>query len=226
MLSPLDVILVTALLVDGGTAAPRTKAPKASAKTTVSRSVTPKGNRESATPRPVPAETDAGTTTPQPVPSEVDAGATISSPSLVETDAGTMSPTAQEDAGAVAPRPPVQEQDAGPASAQSISAGGIHWPDDVRPLATLDGAAVLAAQAALQRVLARVPKEYAGTCSWSPKAMEVIVGQEGELYFVRINRRVDKCGHYAPGSHVSLDWFELYAVSPEGQVLARYPYSP
>lgn len=226
MLSPLDVILVTALLLDGGTAAPSTKATRASAKSAVSRSAQLKNNRETSTPRPVQAETDAGITTPQPVPSEVDAGTTISPPSGEETDAGIPPVTSQEDAGTVVPRPPIQEQDAGSTSAQSISAGGVHWPDDVRPLATLDGAAVLAAQAALQQVLARAPKEYAGTCSWSPKAMEVIVGQEGELYFVRINRRVDKCGHFAPSSHVSLDWFELYAVSPEGQVLARYPYSP
>jgi hypothetical protein len=73
-----------------------------------------------------------------------------------------------------------------------MTAGGIEWPDDVRPLATLDGPAVLAAHAALQHLLARFPKEYAGDCSYSAKALEVTVGQEGGLYFVEINRRVDK----------------------------------
>jgi hypothetical protein len=103
---------------------------------------------------------------------------------------------------------------------------GIHWPDALTPLATLDGPAVLAAHAALEKLLARLPKEYAGTCEYSAKAMEVLVGQEGGIYFVRINRRVDKCGWAAPGFNADLDWFELYAVSPEGQVLARYPYHP
>jgi hypothetical protein len=124
------------------------------------------------------------------------------------------------DGGTVAHQPGTSMADGG------AIAEGIHWPDDVRPLATLDGPAVLAAHAALQRLLARVPKEYAGTCSYSAKAMEVIVGQEGGLYFVRINRRVEKCGRFAPGVNTSPHWFELYAVSPEGKVLARYPYAP
>lgn len=109
---------------------------------------------------------------------------------------------------------------------QPIIAEGIRWPEEVRPLATLDGPAVLAAHAVLQRVLSRLPKEYAGTCAYSAKAMEVIVGQEGGLYFVEVNRRVDKCGWAAPGTSFDVDWFELYAVSPEGQILARYPYAP
>ena len=113
-----------------------------------------------------------------------------------------------------------------PSTRGPIIAAGIEWPDDVRPLATLDGPAVLAAHAALQQLLSSLPKESAGTCSHSAKAMEVVVGQEGGLYFVRINQRVEKCGGFAPGFNLTLDWFELYAVSPEGKVLARYPYQP
>ncbi|ATB30117.1 hypothetical protein [Melittangium boletus] len=133
-----------------------------------------------------------------------------------------------EDAGILVPLPlpSTPPEDAGVAAAPAIVAEGIRWPDDVRPLATLDGPAVLAAHAALQRVLTRVPKAYAGTCAYSAKAMEVIVGQEEGLYFVRINRRVDKCGRMAPGAVTALDWFELYAVSPDGRILARYPYFP
>ncbi|KFE67232.1 hypothetical protein DB31_8585 [Hyalangium minutum] len=38
---------------------------------------------------------------------------------------------------------------------------------------------------------------------------------------------MDKCGwKVPPGFSTEMDWFELYAVSPEGKVLARYPYSP
>ncbi len=112
-----------------------------------------------------------------------------------------------------APRPPV-------------IAEGIEWPDDLRPLATLDGPAILAAHAALQRLLASFPKEYAKDCSYTAKAMEVSVAQHGGLYFVEINRRVEKCGWAAPGFNPSAHWYELYAVSPDGKVLARYPYAP
>ncbi|MFP2930285.1 hypothetical protein ACLESO_34835 [Pyxidicoccus sp. 3LG] len=104
--------------------------------------------------------------------------------------------------------------------------GGIEWPDELRPLATLDGPAVLAANAALQQLLASLPKEHAKSCAHSAKAMEVIVGEQGGLYFVQINQRVEKCGRFAPGFNLTLDWFELYAVSPDGKVLARYPHAP
>ncbi|MCP3141477.1 hypothetical protein [Pyxidicoccus xibeiensis] len=103
----------------------------------------------------------------------------------------------------------------------------IRWPENLRPLATLDGPAVIAAHAALQHLLARFPKEYAGKCGYSPKGLDVIVGQEGDLYFVRIDQRMDRCGWVAPpGFSTETDWFELYAVSPDGRVLARAPYSP
>ncbi|MGE6758611.1 hypothetical protein ACQKGO_11400 [Corallococcus interemptor] len=107
----------------------------------------------------------------------------------------------------------------------TIVAEGIQWPDDLQPLATLDGPAVLAAHAALQRRLSRYPKEYAKSCAFSAKGMEVIVGEERGIYFVRINPRPDKCG-WAPGTVLAYDEFELYAVSPEGKVLARYPHMP
>ncbi len=107
-----------------------------------------------------------------------------------------------------------------------LSHAEIKWPDEVRPLATLDGPAIIAANAALQRLLASFPKEYATDCSYSAKAMDVTVGQERGLYFVEIKRRLERCGWAAPGFEPVLHWFELYAVSPEGKVLARYPYHP
>ncbi len=94
--------------------------------------------------------------------------------------------------GTVTSQPGTPGMDGGTVARPPMTAGGIEWPDDVRPLATLDGPAVLAAHAALQHLLARFPKEYAGDCSYSAKALEVTVGQEGGLYFVEINRRVDK----------------------------------
>jgi hypothetical protein len=144
-------------------------------------------------------------------------------------DGGTVAPQPSPpgpDAGVVAPQPSPQGPDAGVVAPPPIIAEGIRWPDEVRPLATLDGPAVLAAHAVLQRVLARIPKEYAGDCAYSAKALEVVVGQEGGLYFVEVNRRVDKCGWAVPGTRLDLDWFELYAVSPDGRILARYPYHP
>jgi hypothetical protein len=104
----------------------------------------------------------------------------------------------------------------------------IRWPENLRPLATLEGPAVLAAHAALQHLLARFEKEgVAGRCGYSAKGLELVVGEEGGVYFVRIDQRMDKCGWVVPrGFSTEMDWFELYAVSPNGRVLARYPYAP
>lgn len=140
-------------------------------------------------------------------------------------DGGTSTPA--PDAGIVTPPPdrPHPSVDAGTPAPSPETANAIRWPKDLRPLATLDGPAVLAAHAALQQVLSRAPKEYASTCEYSAKGMEVVVGEEGGLYFVRINRRADKCG-WNKGANLGFDWLELYAVSPDGRVLARYPYMP
>ncbi|WP_267558639.1 hypothetical protein [Corallococcus sp. BB11-1] len=146
---------------------------------------------------------------------------------LMDGGARTLPPaTSGADGGTVVPGPGTTRTDGGTHPRAPIIAEGIEWPDDVRPLATLDGPAIIAAHAALQKLLASLPKEYAKDCSYSAKAMEVVVGQQGGLYFVEINRRVEKCGWAAPGFNPSPHWFELYAVSPEGKVLARYPYHP
>lgn len=165
----------------------------------------------------------------------MDGGSVISQPGIpggdggIVLDGGTLplppSIPGAADGGTIISQPGTS-MDGGAIARPPIIAEGIEWSDDVRPLATLDGPAVLAAHAALQRLLASFPKEYAGDCSYSAKAMEVTVGQAGGLYFVEINRRVDKCGWAAPGFNPSFHWFELYAVSPDGKVLARYPYHP
>ncbi|WP_242588911.1 hypothetical protein [Corallococcus macrosporus] len=129
-----------------------------------------------------------------------------------------------QDGGMDGPRTGIAVENARTAR-EPMVAEGIQWPEDLQPLATLDGPAVLAAHAALQRRLSRYPKEYAKSCAFSAKGMEVIVGEERGMYFVRINPRPDKCG-WAPGTVLGFDEFELYAVSPEGKVLARYPYMP
>jgi hypothetical protein len=160
----------------------------------------------------------------------MDGGTTAPPSSAPEADGGTTAPpsnTAGADAGTRdAPQLGISELYAGIFARRPITAAGIRWPVEVRPLATLEGPAVLAAHAAMQHVLARYPKEYAGMCTYSAKALEVIVGEEGGLYFVRINQRPDRCGRFAAGVNLTPDWFELYAVSPDGKVLARYPYHP
>lgn len=144
-------------------------------------------------------------------------------------DGGTPQPRSEAvhgDAGVVSPSASAAKTDGGFPPHAPIIAEGIEWPDDLRPLAMLDGPAILAAHAALQKLLASFPKEAASDCSYSAKAMEVSVAQHQGLYFVEINRRLEKCGWAAPGFNPSPHWFELYAVSPEGKVLARYPYHP
>ncbi|WP_253894997.1 hypothetical protein [Corallococcus exercitus] len=144
-------------------------------------------------------------------------------------DGGTHpapSGTAPGDGGIPASSVVAANADGGTTPRAPLVAEGIEWPEDLRPLATLDGPAILAAHAALQRLLASFPKEYAKDCSYTARAMEVSVAQHGGLYFVQINRRVEKCGWAAPGFNPSAHWYELYAVSPEGKVLARYPYHP
>ncbi|WP_267571961.1 hypothetical protein [Corallococcus sp. bb12-1] len=113
----------------------------------------------------------------------------------------------------------------GGSASKPIIVEGIQWPEVLQPLATLDGPAVLAAHAVMQRVLSGYPKQYAKSCAFSAKGLEVIVGEERGMYFVRVQRRPDKCG-WAPGTVLGFDEFELYAVSPEGKVLARYPHHP
>lgn len=152
------------------------------------------------------AAPDAGAPAALPVSSGFDAGSSAASPISLRFDGGTA------DAGCV--RPP------------GSPAESICWPNEVQPLAKLDGPAVVAANAALQALLARFSAEETKTCEYSPRAMELVVGQAEGLYFVRINHRVDKCGWAAPGFNLETDWFELYAVSPDGRVLERYPYYP
>jgi hypothetical protein len=105
----------------------------------------------------------------------------------------------------------------------TIHPNAIPWPeDDLTPLATLDGPAVLAAHAALEEAVKRFPNESRGQCAFSAKALEVVIGQKDGWYFARVNRRMDRCLGF---TGLEMDWFELYAISPEGH-LQRYPYHP
>ncbi len=144
-------------------------------------------------------------------------------------DGGTPSSppgTASPDAGSAPPLPVLQGTDAGTGAPKSGASQSIPWPEkELQPLATLDGPALLAAHAALQQVMKRFPKEDTKACAFSPRSLEFVIGYEAGWYFVRVNRRVDKCPEFGPGVVLEFDWFELFAVSPEGRV-ERYPYQP
>ncbi|MCY1032414.1 hypothetical protein OV207_13160 [Corallococcus sp. BB11-1] len=93
-------------------------------------------------------------------------------------------------------------------------------------MATLDGPAILASYAALQDVVSRFPKSRRGECIFTARALDVVVGKGKGVYIVRVNRRVDHCEGIGPGGNFEFDWFELYAVSPEGKIIERYQYMP
>jgi hypothetical protein len=67
-------------------------------------------------------------------------------------------------------------------------------------------------------------KRSVGHCDASPKAMDVLVFEGGGMYIVTIKRRLDRCGGFDPSFNNAFPP-EIYAVSLEGRVLARYPYN-
>ncbi|RYZ16084.1 MAG: hypothetical protein EOO70_05335 [Myxococcaceae bacterium] len=90
----------------------------------------------------------------------------------------------------------------------------------------MEGPAIQAAHAALEEALKRFPKESKDQCAFSAKSLETVIGREAGWYFVRVNRRVDRCPGFGPGvTGLETDWFELFAVSPDGSI-QRYPYHP
>ncbi|MCP3165809.1 hypothetical protein [Myxococcus qinghaiensis] len=129
------------------------------------------------------------------------------------------------DAGVARPRPATSTQDAG-TSLAATGARPIQWPEEIHPLATLDGPAVLAAHTALQEAMKRFPKQHTHQCAFSPRSLELRIGFEAGIYFVQVERRVDKCPGFGPGVTLEFDWFEVYAISPDGRFLERAPYHP
>jgi hypothetical protein len=99
-------------------------------------------------------------------------------------------------------------------------------PDDLQTLAELDARAVMAAHAAIQEFIAshvKADPRYAGSCNYSPKAMDVSIMESRGVYVVVIGRRLDRCG----GADISFNAgfaSEVYVVSPEGRVLAHPLY--
>lgn len=159
-----------------------------------------------------------------------DGGTTTSPSGHSEPDAGTAAapaPLTAPDAGATGAPASPPAPDAGTVARKPVIIDGFRWPEDdeLRLLTLLDGRAIVAAHAAIQAQMALFAKEdkrYIGHCNASPKAMDVVIFEGKDLYIVRINRRLDRCGWAHPSLNETFDP-ELYAVSPEGRVLARYP---
>ncbi|WP_375770681.1 hypothetical protein NR798_07215 [Archangium gephyra] len=103
--------------------------------------------------------------------------------------------------------------------------GGIEWPgrrdvSDITNLGAVDGGAALAASAAIREVVQRVgpESELFSKCPSPAAALDARVFMWRNVYYVTVDERFDRCGEARSRFP---DWFESYAVSPAGVVLAR-----
>ncbi len=112
---------------------------------------------------------------------------------------------------------------AAPAAARK---GEVTWPDEhsARTLVEpMEAGAALAAAGAIREVVRThpFPNLFEG-CSSPEQGLDVSVfaGPTPGLYFVVVDQRVHRCG--GPSGRV-LDWWEVYAVTPQGVVVAKAP---
>ena len=103
--------------------------------------------------------------------------------------------------------------------------GGVEWPgrrdaSDITSLGAVDGGAALAASAAIQQVVQKIgpESELFSKCPSPAAALDARVFKWRDVYYVTVDERFDRCGEARSRFP---DWFESYAVSPAGQVLAR-----
>lgn len=104
--------------------------------------------------------------------------------------------------------------------------GEVTWPDEhsartvVEPM---EAGAALAAAGAIREVVRTnpFPNLFAG-CSSPEQGLDVSVfaGPTPGLYFVVVDQRFHRCG--GPSGRV-LDWWEVYAVTAQGEVVAKAP---
>ncbi len=104
--------------------------------------------------------------------------------------------------------------------------GEVAWPDEhsartvVEPM---EAGAALAAAGAIREVVRTnpFPNLFAG-CSSPEQGLDVSVfaGPTLGLYFVVVDQRFHRCG--GPSGRV-LDWWEVYAVTSQGEVVAKAP---
>ncbi len=104
--------------------------------------------------------------------------------------------------------------------------GKVEWPDEhSAQLAAqpMEAGAALAAAAAIRELVGQntSPRLFRG-CSSPEQGLDVAVfkGPTPGLYYVVLDQRFDRCG--GPSGRV-LDWWHVYAVTPQGEVVAQAP---
>lgn len=107
--------------------------------------------------------------------------------------------------------------------------GKVEWPDDYSGkniVPFMEARAALAAAAAVREMVRTnpFPNLFWG-CATPEQGLDVAVytGPTPGLYYVKVIQRFDRCG----GPYVRvLDGWYLYAVTPQGEVVAEAPYPP
>jgi hypothetical protein len=144
-------------------------------------------------------------------------------PSPATEDSGP--PAAQ--APAPEPSPPAEAMPppaSQPSNGRSAVSGTIRWPENLAPMAALEGPAIVAAHSALRHVLTQ--KLYPAECESSPEAFKITVGYQEPLYYVRIDARAERCNHVVPGIEPQPGWSGVYAFVPGGGMVAPNPVLP
>jgi hypothetical protein len=104
--------------------------------------------------------------------------------------------------------------------------GKVEWPDDYSGkniVPFMEAGAALAAAAAIREMIKTNPHPHLfWGCSSPEQGLEVAVyrGPTSGLYYVMLEERFDRCG--GPRYRV-LDWWYVYAVTPQGEVVAEAP---
>jgi hypothetical protein len=104
--------------------------------------------------------------------------------------------------------------------------GRVEWPiesSEINIVSSVEAGAVLAAAAAVREMIEQNKYPHLFHGCYSPEQgleVSVFVGPTPNLYYVLLEERFDRCG--GPRGRV-LDWWYLYAVTPQGQVVGRAP---
>ncbi len=108
--------------------------------------------------------------------------------------------------------------------------GEVAWPEDEQSFKTIAspmeaGAALAAAGAIRELVRSNTDPGLFWGCSSPEQGLDVAVftGPTPGLYYVALGQRFDRCG--GPRGRV-LDWYYVYAVTPQGEVVAEAPPPP
>ncbi|MFL5346867.1 MAG: hypothetical protein ACJ8AT_18960 [Hyalangium sp.] len=105
-----------------------------------------------------------------------------------------------------------------------MASTAIRWPENLTPLAVLDGPAIVVANTAVRHVLAQ--KEYPAECEPSAESLKATLGYQEPLYYVRIDARAERCTQVVPGVEPQPGWFKVYAFLKNGAMIAPNPPPP